>query len=244
MNLKEALLLEGKSYLNYWKEKKIKDQHATFFGWNDSPEEFKKLMKAGDPTATEDTVGQYADWIIGVLQKELRKIPMGNPKNRTLVRNIIVYVGTNLKKFHNNKKDFKEKNIYKHDFYTLVREIDEMENKKATTKMKGAKPIFEFKGWKIIEIKSHEEACKLGTGSKWCITGKNFPEEFHKYRKRGPIFFVVKGNRRWAVAGRGYIPFAVYDEQDHLERPSEWSKENNVPSEVKVYLYRRYSDES
>lgn len=243
MKLENLLLLEGKSYKNYWKEKNIKGQHALYFGWNDSPEEFKELIKAGDFTATENNVGQYTDWLIKELKKKMRDYPIGIAKNKQRVKDTVIYLSSFLKSFHNNKEYFKEKNIYNHTVTSLMDEIDEVEDRKATKKMKGAKPIFNFEGWKIIEIKSSKQACELGSGSKWCITAKEHPEEFHQYRKLGPIFFVIKGNRRWAITSSGYDKeYEIYDETDSSIGKGKWRTSEKVPDIINTYLMKRYKD--
>ncbi len=240
MNLVSMLLTEGKSYKNYF-DQNIKGKDAIFFNYANDQFAFKRLAKVGDPTATKESVGNYIDWIIRELKVKLKRMSLGRVKNSNVVYSTVSMMKGDLKYFHANKKEFKYQDIYKYSLKILREEVDKIEDEKATAKMKGAKPTFEFKGWKIIEIKTWKQACELGKGSKWCITSKDAPEEYMTYKSEGPIFFVVKGNRRWAITGRIPSVFTVWDEADNKLNVIGWTKENKVPSEVKVYLYRRYN---
>lgn len=237
------LILEGKSYKNYWEEN-VKGKHSTFFNYADGPKNFKELMEIGDPTATETTVGNYTDWLIRELKKELKKTPMGKYRNSDLVKSIMLLIGNYLKYFHNNKGYFDKQDIFKYDFRELRDECSIVEDKKSTMKLKGFKPDFEFNGWKIINIKNHQQACNIGSGSRWCITGKDYPNEFSKYRKFGPIFFIVKDNNKWAITGGVSNSYHVWDAKDKHITVYDWKKDNNVPEEVFNYIRGRYKNES
>lgn len=248
MNLKEALLLEGKTYENYYKEKKdgIIKPVSKLIG---SASLLRRYITGSDPTATADMTGNYSDWIIRQLGKEASRISGG--ENKLAARDWlywrILQFKTPLEFFDKNKKAFKFQDINKYSIKELEKEMGKLQEEKTTRKMKGGKAAFEHGDWKIIEIKNHQMACNLGSGSKWCITGRDYPEQFHKYKKFGPIFFVVKGNRRWAVTGGVHkydTVYNVWDEKDKVIESRKWKTESSVPREVHLYLIKRYHNEA
>lgn len=244
MNLKEALLVEGKKYENYFKEKH-EGKYASFFKrFASDVNDLRRYIMASDPTADPTNTGNYTDWAIKQMASENNRMG-GAAKDWMLYR--AVDIKNILKYYDENKKSFKYQDINKYNIKSLEEEKNSLEDTKATRKIRGAKTAFEHKEWKTVEVKNHQMACNIGKGSKWCITARDYPEQFYKYKKFGPIFFVVKGNRRWAVTGGVHkydTVYNVWDEKDKVIDSKKWREDNSVPRDVHLYLIKRYHKEA
>lgn len=59
-----------------------------------------------------------------------------------------------------------------------------------------SKPLYKKDSYKIYKITEVEQCIKIGKGTSWCIQGENYAK---KYLSKGPLFLVVKSDKRFAL---------------------------------------------
>jgi hypothetical protein len=151
----------------------------------ESKKELKSLLDRGKVNRA-----QYAGWI-------------GRNINDTEAS--INHIIDLLNWFENNKSKLDDKDINKYTVYSLQSTFNKVgvskSQKQKEIKGEGAKLIYENDEYLLYEIYNHEASCYYGSGTKWCITGKNpnNPDggsySWDSYRKEGAGFmFLIKKN--------------------------------------------------
>ena len=221
--LENILLLEGKTWDNYWKnmskESRNKFDNDKFL--------FYFYTLRVDPTATNKYIGKYIDWLLKTYFSQGYS-HLGIFSNK--VRDALTY-------FDKNKDKFKEKDINNYSsIIQLTNTIEKTQTKIATKRLKTETPDFSHGSWVVKKINTPEQACELGTGTKWCLTDT---ETFLEYKKNRDFFYVFHGNKRWAIARRRGDPgMRVYDIEDEEISENKWIDKYGVPREVVNYIFR------
>jgi len=218
--LKEELLLEGKSWDNFYeslnKRLKVKINNAVEKARREKVDEVKDKndilngIKKVDPTATENNAGKYSEWLIKTtipIWLTLFAVNNGNRLNTDV-----------LKSFNQIQSNLEKKDINEYKDINELRDvIDEYETQKSTKKLKGKVDLQSGK-YGIKKIDTAKESCELGSGTRWCITDKS---SFETYNERTNIFFLTDGKNKYAVTiarkfdeGDRKDTIIVYDEQD------------------------------
>lgn len=139
-----------------------------------------------DPSGNQ----KYLDWLLRVITPEY-KTPF---ETHTELVNMVDF-------FHKHQTVFTEKDINRHSFTTLEKEIKEVKEKLLKKKEeKQAKKektiIYNDDRWFVVSPDSWKASCYYGAGTKWCITSKNSPQHWEKYSKRASFFFVIDKTKK------------------------------------------------
>jgi len=136
-----------------------------------------------------------------------------------------------------------EKNIYNYkNWEQFIAVIEKYRNYKSNRQIEKEKRAPESP-WEIVPIVSKEQSCKLGNGTMWCISGRNYNRYFYyRIEKEESFYFLMKGMKKFVFAIIKEAPaYKITDQQDKMiERgenyhQSEWMiKEglNNVDFKV------------
>jgi hypothetical protein len=165
----------------------------------ESKKELKSLLDRGKVTQE-----QY-DEILSLLPEKLEKYAGWIGRNINDTEASINHIIDLLNWFENNKSKLDDKDINKYTVYSLQSIFDKIglskSQKQKEIKGDGAKLIYEDDKYLLYEIYNHEASCYYGSGTKWCITGKNpnNPEggsqAWDLYTKNGARFmFLIKRN--------------------------------------------------
>ena len=161
----------------------------------DRQELLKFLTK--DPTWNDNKEhGQYSKWILDKL-------------NRNLLNNShLGHLNDTLKRFEDNKKNLKNKDINK---FKSTQEIDTYLNdndnynelshsqivrqhrrdKQKADLDNEAELIYEDPDWEIWIPKTYAASCKLGQGSRWCTASTETSSYFDRYSKDGNLYIIL-----------------------------------------------------
>ena len=161
----------------------------------DKQELLKFLTK--DPTWNNDKEqGQYSKWILDKLNRKL------------LDNSHLGHLNDVLKRFEDNKKNLKNKDINK---FKSIQEIDAYLNddnsynelshsqivrqhrrdKQKADLNNEAALIYEDSDWEIWIPKTYAASCKLGKGSKWCTASTETSEYFDDYSSDGDLYIIL-----------------------------------------------------
>lgn len=159
----------------------------------------QELLKflAKDPTWNNNKEqGRYSKWILDKL-------------NRNLLNNShLGHLSDTLKRFEDNKKNLKNKDINK---FKSLQEIDTYLNddnsynelshsqivrqhrrdKQKADLDNEAKLIYEDSDWEIWIPKTYAASCKLGQGSRWCTASTETSSYFDRYSKDGNLYIIL-----------------------------------------------------
>ena len=159
----------------------------------------QELLKflAKDPTWNNNKEqGRYSKWILDKL-------------NRNLLNNShLGHLSDTLKRFEDNKKNLKNKDINK---FKSTQEIDAYLNdndnynelshsqivrqhrrdKQKADLDNEAKLIYEDSNWEIWIPKTYAASCKLGQGSRWCTASTETSSYFDRYSKDGNLYIIL-----------------------------------------------------
>ena len=103
----------------------------------------------------------------------------------------------------NKIKSLEDKNIdhwAKRDFSELKAFVDKLYVEKTKKeirkdiKMSGAEKIAENDEWVVFHITSHQACVQYGSGTKWCITGKD-SKHFDEYSNISNFYYIISKNR-------------------------------------------------
>lgn len=209
--------------------------------WN-RQELLKFLVK--DPTWNSDKEqGQYSKWILDKL-------------NRNLLNNShLGHLYDVLKRFEDNKKNLKNKDINK---FKSIQEIDaylnddnsynelshsqvvrqhRMDKQKADLNNE-AELIYEDPDWEIWIPKTYAASCKLGQGSKWCTASTETSEYFDDYSKDGDLYIILnkhneKEKYQFHIESDSYMD--INDEEINLFDLSEEEKNKKWINALRQY---------
>jgi hypothetical protein len=165
----------------------------------ESKKELKSLLDRGKVNRV-----QY-DEILDSLPEKLEKYAGWIGRNINNTEASINHIIDLINWFENNKNKLDEKDINKYTVYSLQSTFNKVgvskSQKQKEIKGEGAKLIYENDEYLLYEIYNHEASCYYGSGTKWCITGKNpnNPDggsySWDSYRKEGAGFmFLIKKN--------------------------------------------------
>jgi hypothetical protein len=165
----------------------------------ESKKELKSLLDRGKVNRE-----QYDD-IIESLPEKLEKYAGWIGRNINDTEASINHIIDLLNWFENNKNKLDGKDINKYTVDTLQSTFDKIgvskSQKQKEIKGEGAKLIYEDDKYLLYEIYNHEASCYYGSGTRWCITGKNpnNPEggsqAWDGYTRDGANFmFLIKKN--------------------------------------------------
>jgi hypothetical protein len=230
MELNEFLLLESKTYENYFRQfsddkiKRIYSKVGLYSGKSkiEKMEEIAQALRDLDPTSTNTTVGRFADFIIKTYDHE--------------------FVDLNYKEvltcYENNSSLF-PKTIEKYrSFSELWEDYKKIMSRKSLERLK-TKPDFEYNNWYVKRIRNFKDACELGRGTKWCTTQNN--SAFRYYASldgRRKLFYLYHGNRRYAVITDDRSGEVKY----FNEKDKQFSGER-IPHEVLNFMFGvKYAD--
>lgn len=159
----------------------------------------QELLKflAKDPTWNNNKEqGRYSKWILDKL-------------NRNLLNNShLGHLSDTLKRFEDNKKNLKNKDINK---FKSTQEIDAYLNdndnynelshsqivrqhrrdKQKADLDNEAELIYEDPDWEIWIPKTYAASCKLGQGSRWCTASTETGSYFDRYSKDGNLYIIL-----------------------------------------------------
>jgi hypothetical protein len=137
----------------------------------ESKKELKYLLDRGKVNQE-----QY-DEILDSLPEKLEKYAGWIGRNINNTEASINHIIDLLNWFDNNKSKLDEKDINKYTVYSLQSTFNKVGVSKSQQqkeiKGEGAKLIIETDEYLLYEIYSYEASCYYGSGTKWCITGKN-----------------------------------------------------------------------
>ena len=159
----------------------------------------QELLKflAKDPTWNNNKEhGQYSKWILDKLNRNL------------LNSSHLGHLNDTLKRFEDNKKNLKNKDINK---FKSIQEIDAYLNddnsynelshsqivrqhrrdKQKADLDNEAKLIYEDSNWEIWIPKTYAASCKLGRGSRWCTASTETSSYFDRYSKDGNLYIIL-----------------------------------------------------
>lgn len=209
--------------------------------WN-RQELLKFLVK--DPTWNSDKEqGQYSKWILDKL-------------NRNLLNNShLGHLYDVLKRFEDNKKNLKNKDINK---FKSIQEIDAYLNddnsynelshsqvvrqhrrdKQKADLNNEAELIYEDPDWEIWIPKTYAASCKLGQGSKWCTASTETSEYFDDYSKDGDLYIILnkhneKEKYQFHIESDSYMD--INDEEINLFDLSEEEKNKKWINALRQY---------
>ena len=150
-----------------------------------------------DPTWNSNKEqGQYSKWILDKLNRNLL-----NSSNLGHLHDV-------LKRFEDNKKYLKDKDINK---FKSIQEIDTYLNddnnynelshsqvvrqhrrdKQKVDLGNEAELVYEDSNWEIWIPKTYAASCKLGQGSKWCTASTETSEYFDDYSREGDLYIIL-----------------------------------------------------
>jgi hypothetical protein len=137
----------------------------------ESKKELKGLLDRGKVTQE-----QY-DEILDSLPEKLEKYAGWIGRNINNTKSSINHIINLLNWFENNKSKLDDKDINNYTVDSLQSTFDKIGVSKSQIqkeiKGEGAKLIKETNEYLLYEIYNHEASCYYGSGTKWCITGKN-----------------------------------------------------------------------
>jgi hypothetical protein len=165
----------------------------------ESKKELKSLLDRGKVNKE-----QYDEILISLPEK-LEKYAGWIGKNINDTEASINHIVNLLHWFENNKNKLDEKDINKYTVDSLQSTFDKIGVSKSQIqkeiKGEGAKLIYEDSEYLLYEIYNHEASCYYGSGTKWCITGKNpnnpngGSQSWDTYTEEGANFmFLIKKN--------------------------------------------------
>jgi hypothetical protein len=165
----------------------------------ESKKELKGLLDRGKVNQE-----QY-DEILDSLPEKLEKYAGWIGRNINDTEASINHIIDLLNWFENNKNKLDEKDINKYTVNSLQSKFDSIgvskSQKQKEIKGEGAKLIKETNEYLLYEIYNHEASCYYGSGTKWCITGKNpnnpngGSQAWDRYIKEGAKFmFLINKN--------------------------------------------------
>ena len=103
--------------------------------------------------------------------------------------------------FHENNQAFNKKDInhYKNltmFFQTIAEVREKVRQKKEEKKAKKQRNlVYQDKDWVVISPKSHLASCVYGSGTKWCVTMKDYSHHWDRYSKNATFFFIIDKNK-------------------------------------------------
>lgn len=206
----------------------------------------QKLLKflAKDPTWNNNKEqGRYSKWILDKL-------------NRNLLNNShLGHLNDALKRFEDNKKNLKNKDINK---FKSAQEIDAYLNdndnynelshsqivrqhrrdKQKADLNNEAALIYEDSDWEIWIPETYAASCKLGQGSKWCTASTETSEYFDDYSKDGGLYIILnkyneKEKYQFHIESDSYMD--INDEEINLFDLSEEEKNKKWINALRQY---------
>jgi hypothetical protein len=185
----------------------------------ESKKELKSLLDRGKVTQE-----QY-DEILNSLPEKLEKYAGWIGRNINNTKSSINHIIDLLNWFENNKNKIDEKDINKYTVDSLQSIFDKIgvskSQKQKEIKGEGAKLIYEDDKYLLYEIYNHEASCYYGSGTRWCITGKNpnnpsgGSQAWDMYTEEGAKFmFLIRKN---GVMDDEYYKVAIaYIDKDNV----------------------------
>jgi len=165
----------------------LRQDHLAKGKYNSAKAAIEKLVEA-DPTSNN----KYLQWIVNQYIKRSFRI---EDLNR---------VHNALSEFEKKKRslEIKDINQYKSlaDLEDAVEDIDQSVSKrqqKQEIKKEGADVVAEGPDGVVIKLKTQEDACYYGAGTKWCTAAKNY-NQFDEYNEEGPLYvFLGRDGRKF-----------------------------------------------
>jgi hypothetical protein len=150
-------------------------------------------LSEADPSVS----GKYAMWIAKLHKKQLIQFPEDIEK-----------INDRLQKFEKVKHllpvEKRDINHYK-TYGDLARVLDEhsgvgVREAVRVATAEGQEVIFDKGKYRVIKVTTLEAASKLARNTEWCVKD---PKWGITYLEWGPLYFIDKGNKRYALAWRG-----------------------------------------
>ncbi len=158
-------------------------------------ETFNKIISL-DPTATEEHVGKYANWLLHLYNKK----KLQDTSNVTAL----------LSKFDKEHKNLERKNISK---YNSIEDLQnalsgqEKTNKVQIDKNKGMKVVYKDDTWIVETPTSYEASCDAyGEFTSWCTASKDRgPGWYEDYEERGGTLYIIRNRFQQKPEAQFYI---------------------------------------
>ncbi len=81
-------------------------------------------------------------------------------------------------------------------FQTIAEVREKVRQKKEEKKAKKQRNlVYQDKDWVVISPKSHLASCVYGSGTKWCVTMKDYSHHWDRYSKNATFFFIIDKNK-------------------------------------------------
>ena len=157
-------------------------------------DEYKRILSLDPTYKGGDNAGNYAKWILGLANK-------GKLDNLGHVSDI-------LKRFDDNKKNLKNKDIMKYksieeletylndenSYNQLSRRQELRQTQKAVHNTNldiDAKKVYEDSKWEIWVPLTYEASCKLGRDTRWCTASTESDYYYDMYSHQGPLYINI-----------------------------------------------------
>ena len=183
--LEESLTEDLNSMLPYYKN--LQNEDRTYL--------LSFLSK--DPTWNEKKEsGQYSKWILDKLNRKI------------IDKSILGHLGDLLKRFEDNKKQLKDKDINKFktpedlenylnddNNYTNLshrQEVRQRQKDRRNADLNNeADLIYEDDDWEVWVPKTYAASCKLGQDTKWCTASTETDSYYNRYTKKGNLYINI-----------------------------------------------------
>jgi hypothetical protein len=150
-----------------------------------------------DPTWNEKKEsGQYSKWILDKLNRKI------------IDKGILGHLGDLLKRFEDNKKQLKDKDINKfktpEDLETYLNDDDNYTNLSHRQEVRQrqkdrhnvdlnneATLVYEDNDWEVWVPKTYAASCKLGQGTSWCTASTETSDYFDEYTDDGQLYINI-----------------------------------------------------
>ena len=150
-----------------------------------------------DPTWNENREsGQYSKWILDKLNRKI------------IDKSVLGHLGDLLKRFEDNKKQLKDKDINKFktpedlesylnddNNYTNLSHRQEVRQRQKDRRNvdlgKDAELVYEDNDWEVWIPKTYAASCKLGQGTRWCTASTETSEYYDDYTSDGYLYINI-----------------------------------------------------
>lgn len=228
------LLIEDILFEDIWSLKK--------YYTNIPDDEYKRLLSLDPTYKGGDNAGNYAKWILGLANK-------GKLDNLGHVSDI-------LKRFDDNKKNLKNKDIMKYksvdeletylndeNSYNQLSQRQELrQTQKAVHNTNldiEAEKVYEDNNWEIWVPKTYEASCKLGRGTRWCTATTDSDYYYDIYSHQGPLYINI--NKHNGEKYQFHFESNQFmDQDDNSIDFIKFIKDNNLNNFYLPILYRSY----
>jgi len=138
-----------------------------------------------------------------------------------------------VKKFDSLLPYIKNKDIYSEQYKdfavltTIIREAEDIKFEKSFIKEDNVTEIYKDENLFVLHIKTEAGSIKYGSGTRWCISGKN-NNLFNSYNNSHYIYFIISKKTKFVIlidkSDPLYGEFDFYNEKDTNISPSAVSK--------------------